>query len=144
MTAPASYGRDLAYASVLVVVGGIAGTLCRYGTAQALPTFHGWPVATMLVNVVGAFALGLLIERLAAIGPGSARLRHVRLLAGTGFLGSFTTYSSLAVETERLIGDGAYGTGVGYLVATLALGLVACLGGVAVASRPRRYARAAR
>ena len=152
MSAPSSYGsvqsqgrgRRLAYSSLLVVAGGVVGTLCRYGIGESLPTVRGWPLATLIVNVVGAFALGVLIERLAAVGPGRPRLRDVRLLVGTGFLGSFTTYSSFAVETERLLADGAYGTAIGYCAASLVLGLAACLGGIAVAVRPTHTPRTTR
>ena len=134
--------RYRASAPLLVVVGGIAGTLCRYGVGEALPVVEGWPVATLLVNVTGAFALGLLVERIAVAGPDSPRLRNVRLLAGTGFLGSYTTYSSFASQTERLLAGDAYATALGYLLISLVLGLAACLGGMAVGARSWRTRRA--
>ncbi|MDN5851745.1 MAG: fluoride efflux transporter CrcB [Actinomycetia bacterium] len=135
---------DRAYVPLLVVVGGVAGTLCRYGIGEAFPAVNGWPLATLLVNVTGAFALGLLVERLAAAGPGSVRLRDLRLFAGTGFLGSYTTYSSFAAEAERLLAQDAYASGIGYVVASLLLGLAACLCGIAIGARPWRRTRRAR
>lgn len=118
----------------LVAAGGFLGTLARFAVARTTPDVAAWPVGTLLVNVVGAFALGLLLERLAG-GVETARRRRIRLLVGTGLLGSFTTYSSFALETERLLVVGAYGTAVAYVAASLVAGLVACAAGVAVAHR---------
>jgi len=136
--------RDVVYAPLLVIVGGVVGTLCRYGLGAAFPAVNGWPVATLLVNVTGSFTLGLLVERLAAHGPGSTRLRSVRLVAGTGFLGSYTTYSSFAVETERLLATGSFGTGIAYALVSAVVGLSACLCGIAAATRSWRRPRSVR
>lgn len=130
---------ERAYPPLLVAVGGFVGTFARYATSRAIDGSTAWPLATLVVNIAGAFALGLLIERLASGGAESSRARDVRLLVGTGFLGSFTTYSSFAVETERLLAEGAGGTAVGYVAMTLVVGLLACAAGMAVASwRSRR------
>ena len=56
---------------------------------------------------------------------------------GTGVLGGFTTFSSLAVEMERLLAAGDVTTGLVYGAASVVLGLVACLLGVALAARHR-------
>ena len=113
----------------LVWVGGTVGTAARYLTGRAVPHLVGVPVATLAVNLLGAFALGLLLERL---GTRRARLR---LLLGTGFLGGFTTYSALALDTVLLARSGLSGRAVGYAAATLLLGAVASVVGVAVAGR---------
>ena len=144
MSDPAVRVLDRVTVALLVVAGGIAGTLCRYGMGQVFPAVEGWPLATLLVNVTGAFTLGLLVERLAAHDPGSARLQNLRLFAGTGFLGSYTTYSSLAVEAERLLASDAYVTGIGYVLVSPFSGLVACLCGIAIGSRPWARTRGAR
>ena len=68
---------------------------------------------------MGAFALGVLLEWLAVHGSDVSHRRAERLLLGTGFLGGFTTYSALAVESEGLLRDGRVG-----LAATYALGTV--------------------
>lgn len=74
-------------------------------------------------------------------GTETLGVRQVRLGAGTGFLGGFTTFSTLAVETERHLADGAVGQGLVYVAASLVLGLGACLGGVVLAAaRQRRKA----
>lgn len=129
-------------AAVLVGVGGVAGTLARYEVSLLLPEAHGWPLATLAVNVSGAFLLGLLLELLARAGTSSAGHRSVRPLLGTGFLGSFTTYSSFAVEVERLLATGSGGIAAGYVAVSLAAGLAACIAGMVAGSLgPRRRTR---
>ena len=130
---------SLAADTVVVFVGGAAGTFARYGVALAVPVREGWPLATLTVNVVGAFLLGLLLEGLARAGPENPARRRWRLLLGTGVLGGFTTYSSLAVETERLLASGRAGLAVGYALTSLVVGLAAAAAGVAVAARGRRW-----
>ena len=95
----------------------------------------GWPTATFVVNLLGSFLLGALLEGLLRRGPESPRGRLVRLGVGTGVLGGFTTFSSLALEMERLIADGQAATGLVYGAVSVVLGLVACLLGVALAAR---------
>ncbi|MGF0118481.1 fluoride efflux transporter FluC [Promicromonospora sp. Marseille-Q5078] len=119
----------------LVAAGGAVGTAGRYGLAQAWPAVDGWPVATFAANVLGAFVLGWLLEALAARGPETSAVRRVRLAVGTGVLGGFTTFSSLALETERLLTGGAVGQAVAYAGGTLVLGWLACLAGVLLGSR---------
>ena len=126
-------------ADLLVVwVGGTLGTAVRVATT---PPHTGieFPVATFVINIVGAGLLGLLVERLARRQPGP-RERRLGLLLGTGFLGGFTTYSALAVDTVALVRAGATGPATAYAVGTLLLGAVATWLGI-VASRTRRSRR---
>lgn len=119
----------------LVAAGGAVGTIARWGLTQALgSTAGGWPTATFVANLVGSFLLGALLEGLLRRGSESPRGRLVRLGVGTGVLGGFTTFSSLALEMERLLATGQVGTGLTYGVGSVALGLVACLLGVAAAA----------
>jgi CrcB protein len=107
----------------LVAVGGFAGAVLRYVVSITLPA--GFPWGTLAANVAGSFALGALVyeTKLAGrIGP------RARLIAGTGFLSSFTTYSTFAVETASLSSALAV-TNVG---ANYALGFAAVLAGRAV------------
>ena len=117
---------------LLVALGGSAGTLCRYGVAEGLPADGLFPLATFLVNIVGSFALGALLAVLLARGH---RDRHdsLQLLGGTGFLGGFTTYSALAVETDTLLRGNHVALGLTYALVTVAAGLVAALAGIASA-----------
>jgi CrcB protein len=103
---------------LLVGLGGIPGALARYGLEQAFTAHpHGLPVATMLVNLTGAFALGLLI-------PLVHRHSGWRYLLGTGFLGAYTTYSTFAVETDLLARHSHVGVAALYSLGSVALGFV--------------------
>lgn len=125
----------------LVFAGGTLGTAARELVSLALGTPDGFPLPTMLVNVVGAFALGLLLEALARRGPDAGRRRALRLTLGAGFLGGFTTYSALAVDTVLLGGDGAMPSAVAYAGATLLLGAAATFAGIVIGSRMSRGSR---
>jgi CrcB protein len=83
----------------------------------------GFPLATFLVNVTGAFGLGLvavlLLERLAPT-------RYLRPLLGIGFFGApYTTFSTMAMEGVRLLDQGRPALAVGYWLATLLVGQMA-------------------
>jgi CrcB protein len=122
----------------LVVAGGSLGTLARYGLDLLLPAPGGLPLATFVINVSGAFLLGWLLERLAAAGPDTGRLRAARLTAGTGFLGGFTTYSALTVEAVLLFDAGRTAPALLYLAGTLLLGAAAAACGAAAAGAAAR------
>lgn len=113
-------------------MGGTAGTLARFGLAEVLPAPGGLPLGILLINVTGAFALGVLLEALARRGPDVGRRRALRLVLGTGFLGGFTTYSALAVDTSLLVSGGRLLAGLGYLAVSVLMGLVATAAGIAV------------
>ncbi|RJT83120.1 CrcB family protein [Arthrobacter cheniae] len=122
----------------LVFIGGTGGTLARFGLAEVLPTPEGLPLGIFLVNIIGAFALGLLLEALARRGPDEGRYRTLRLLLGTGFLGGFTTYSALAVDSALLIDAGRAPEALAYLASSVLVGLAATAAGIAAGSRVRR------
>ena len=83
----------------VVALGGVIGSLARYGLAEAVPHgATGFPWATFVTNVLGCFAIGVLLAQLTP--------RHHPLLRpflGTGILGGFTTFSTFAVDTEKLL-----------------------------------------
>jgi len=119
---------------LVVVVGGVFGALARYGLSLVVPAPNGWPLATFLTNLAGAFLLGVLLEALVRRGPDAGRLRLLRLLAGTGFMGAFTTYSSLALETNSLLGAGRTTDALVYVAATLVVGALATVTGIRAAA----------
>lgn len=123
----------------LVALGGVLGTFARHGLGLALPRGAGqWPVTTFAINIVGAFLLGVLLEALTRLRGGAgegARMRTVRLGAGTGALGAFTTYSTLAVDTDVLVHGGHAGAAISYAIATVVAGMVTCAAGIAVGAR---------
>ena len=133
----------------LVAAGGTFGTAARFALTEALPSWHGVPVATFGVNVPQAnasFDIGIkaaaghgnvdvLLADLARRGRDGGARRAVRLLVGTGFLGGFTTYSSLAVDTDALVRSGQAGLAIGYAVTTVVIGALAAAAGIRLASR---------
>jgi CrcB protein len=78
---------------------------------------RAFPIGTLVVNLVGAFAAGVLTGL--AVGD------TVLLLVGTGLLGSFTTFSTWMLETERLAEDGEARLALVNVLAPLACGLAA-------------------
>ncbi|MGV1007160.1 MAG: fluoride efflux transporter FluC [Dermatophilaceae bacterium] len=135
----ASAGRP-AYRNVgvlaLIAGGGAAGTAVRAVIEEAVPPGPGgWPWATFGINVTGALLLGLLLQLLVRTGADSGWRRNVRLTAGTGFLGGYTTYSTFAVEVSQLVQHGTWAVGVGYAVSSSLLGAAAAAAGYALAGR---------
>ena len=127
----------------VVAVGGAVGTTARWAVTQWLGTTPGgWPTATFVENLLGSFLLGVLLEALLRRGSESRRGQLVRLGAGTGVLGGFTTFSALALEMERLLAAGQVALGAVYGGLSVVLGLLACVAGVALASRHHRWRQA--
>ena len=102
-----------------VSVGGFVGAVLRWAVGVAVVGVPG----TLVVNVLGSFALGVLVSR--------TTTHRTRMLVGTGLLSSFTTYSTFAVETAALVPTmGAVNVGANY-----ALGITAAFFGVVWGSR---------
>jgi CrcB protein len=114
----------------IVFVGGALGTAAREGLALVIPTVDGIPLAIFVINVVGAFLLGAILEGLSRGGPDEGRRRRIRLLIGTGFLGGFTTYSTLATDTSVLAAHGSSGLAIAYSVGSIVIGALASWGGI--------------
>lgn len=114
-----------------IAVGGALGALARWGISLALGNWDGvgLPVPTLLANLVGCLAIGMLagLPRLAE-GPD-----WLRPFIITGLLGGFTTFSALSLEVVVLADGGQALLAAGYLALTLAGGLLAVtLGRLAV------------
>lgn len=125
----------------LVAAGGAVGTGLRYALSTTVPDWAGVPVGVVGINVVGAFLLGLLLELLAEVSIDAGWSRRARLGLGTGVLGGFTTYSTLAADTATLAG-GHPGPAVGYALTTVLLGAAASTAGVWLSRRQLRPALA--
>ncbi len=127
-----------------VVGGGVLGAAARETIEQALPpSAHGFPAATLVINLAGSFVLGLLLEALVRSGEDAGWRRHARLAGGTGFCGAFTTYSTLAVETVQLARHGAWSTGAAYVAASVIGGLALAALGIGVGATHARWSTAA-
>jgi CrcB protein len=114
-----------------VALGGGGGAVARYAVGVGLlaawpgPAF---PTATLLVNVSGSLAIGVLAGLL------SERAAPVwRLLLVVGFLGGYTTFSSYSLEALALARRGEWLLAAGYVVGSNALALAACAVGLALA-----------
>jgi len=120
---------------VLAFVGGAAGTAVRESLALLFPSPTGsFPATIFVINVVGSFALGFLLETLALAGPETGRRRSVRILLGTGVLGGFTTYSAYSVASAVLVAAHP-GVAVVYALVSLVVGVAVAGAGVALAAR---------
>jgi CrcB protein len=109
---------------LLVALGAAVGAPARYLTDTAVRRRRpgSFPWGTLLVNVSGSFALGLLVG--AGVGP-----QWAALLA-TGFCGAFTTWSTLAVDVVLLARDGKWWPAALDVGVSVAAGLVAVTVGV--------------
>jgi fluoride exporter len=110
-----------------IFLGGALGTVARYLLEADHPAGPGaFPWVTLLVNLTGSLAIGLLV-------PLTEHLAHrvpaVRPLLMIGFLGGWTTYSTLAVDATLLAKDGNLGTCLAYVAATVIGGLALVVAG---------------
>lgn len=107
---------------LLIAVAGALGALSRYGISLAAARWlgPGFPFGTLLVNVIGCLLLGVLAQR----GLSHPSLsKPLQLAIGTGFLGSFTTFSTFGVETVTLLQDGAWGPALANVGLNVLVGL---------------------
>lgn len=112
-----------------IALGGALGAPARYGVAQLVhPGRSGFPWPTFWTNVSGSFALGFLLILIIERFPPS---RYLRPFLATGFLGAFTTFSTLAVETDLLAKDGHLAVAAIYAATSLSVGLAAAWAGIA-------------
>jgi fluoride exporter len=112
----------------LLALGGAAGALARYGLATAIARRAGgsFPAGTLVVNVLGAFLLGVVVTGLAT---SPLRVQLAALLA-VGFLGDFTTFSTFAYESVMLAREREWSRVAWYLAASLGFGVAAVTAGM--------------
>ncbi|MBJ7471963.1 MAG: CrcB family protein [Solirubrobacteraceae bacterium] len=131
-SSPAPVAPARGHLIAAVFVGGAFGTLLRAALLTWVPhDAGGWPVATLVVNLVGAFAIGVISVWLPRAPDLDPRLQP---FLATGFCGGLTTFATLQVELVLLVDHGAWGVAAGYLAVTLVGGIVAVLAGRAVAA----------
>lgn len=117
-----------------IALGGIAGTLSRYGLEGWIQsrTTSGFPLGTLIVNVSGSLLLGFILR----LATGAAVIPpDVRAGLTIGFCGAFTTMSTFSYESVTLLGDGDYGRAGLYMTATIVGCVVAVITGSALANR---------
>ena len=105
---------------LLVALGGALGSAMRYLTAILLARHYtgSIPLATLVVNVLGCFLIGLLIGL-------CSETAYLRLLFITGFCGGFTTFSTFTAESYVMFREGAYGLALLYIAGSVLIGLLA-------------------
>jgi CrcB protein len=119
---------------VLIAVGSAIGGNFRYFLGRWIdshPWAEGFPWGTFVINVTGSLFLGffavVLLERL------DPARRGLYLMAGTGFCGGYTTFSTFEWETFKLIRDGSWPTALGNVLGSVAVGFVGVSLGALVA-----------
>ena len=118
-----------------IFAGGALGALARAALstlAAADPARGPWP--TFTVNIVGAFLVGYFTTRLLERLPHSS---YRRPLLGTGFCGGLTTFSTMQVETLKMIQHGHWALAAGYTLTSIGVGLLAVHLGTALVRRAR-------
>ncbi len=110
-------------ATGLVMAGGALGAALRFhATLMALRLGHGsFPLATLSVNVIG----GLLMGVLAALVLRGEAAEPIRLFAGVGVLGGFTTFSAFSLELFQMIERGQMVSAMGYALISVILSVAA-------------------
>ena len=130
---PRGPARNRAEPGVLlaIAIGGGLGTLARYGVSRLVHVAKDtFPWATFVTNLTGAFMIGVFLTLILERFPPT---RFPRPFFAIGFLGGFTTFSTMAVETVTLCKDGYPVLGIGYLLASVFFGLAACYLGIVLA-----------
>lgn len=121
-----------------VAVGAAIGSVFRQVIADAFPFGRShWPLATLAVNLVGSFALGLVVGWMRKRRSTPATTAPLEAFLAVGVLGGFTTFSALSVEVALLVDDGEAALVVAYLASTIAGGLGAARVGVLIGRRRR-------
>jgi len=106
---------------VAIALGGAGGSVLRYYVGRTMQgaASSGFPLGTLVVNVVGCLIVGALSRWLLA--HDASRVLHAALIVG--FCGGFTTFSAFSLETVGLLSGGAPGKAFAYIGATI----VACI-----------------
>ncbi len=115
---------------LLASAGGAIGAGARYLVSHVFAArgLVAFPWATLTINVLGCFLMGILIEALAQRFHGSTELRT---FLATGVLGGFTTFSAFSIEFANLWKDGESFAAAAYVIASVALTLFAVFAGLA-------------
>ncbi|NDF12042.1 MAG: fluoride efflux transporter CrcB [Proteobacteria bacterium] len=112
-----------------IAAGGAIGSVLRYllsGRIMAMVS-NGFPYGTLIVNILGGFAMGVIAEYLGRHYPEQNMLR---LFLTTGILGGFTTFSAFSLETMVLLEKGELLLASFYIIASVVISVAALAGGV--------------
>ena len=117
-----------------VALGGALGASGRYGLGLFVDRLSGsgFPYGTMSANILGSFAMGVLVAWLAAKGTGSDT---ARLFIGVGLLGGFTTFSSFSLDAMNLLRDKGVTPFLSYVLISVFVSLLAIAAGLWLARK---------
>jgi fluoride exporter len=108
---------------IALAIGGALGAVARYAVSLAIPTQDGqFPWSTFIINVSASFVLGFVLILLVEQFP---RGRLARPVIGTGVIGGYSTFSTFVLDAVELMRAGYVGIAVIYLLASVAIGLLA-------------------
>ncbi|MGM7702738.1 fluoride efflux transporter CrcB [Pseudalkalibacillus sp. Hm43] len=116
-----------------VMVGGFFGAICRYMLGEWIPTTGGFPVGTLSVNLAGCLLLGWFT----AFSQRKSLRPEIPLLIGTGFAGSFTTFSTFSVETLELVKQELFVFAATYVLSSVLAGIALAFVGYRVGTRQK-------
>jgi CrcB protein len=116
---------------LIVFVGGGLGAALRHGVNLVCARLIGtaFPYATLLENITGSLAMGLIAGYFAFRGDAS---QSWRLFLTTGILGGYTTFSAFSLDAALLYGRGALGLAALYVLASVALSIGGLFAGLAL------------
>ena len=120
-------------AFLYVGIGGAFGSMGRYAMMSLIGHYNSsdFPFATLLVNVLGGFLMGALVEAIATLLP--AKGHDLHLLLAVGVLGGFTTFSAFSLDVVTLIDRGLLAQAAVYVIASVAVSVLALMAGMACA-----------
>lgn len=122
----------------MVFAGGTLGTVARYLIDLAFDPAGAFALDIFIINIVGATLLAGAVGYITGSGEPSVNQLRFRLFVGTGMMGGFTTYSTLAFHTAEQGVSGDWGGGATYALVTVLVGAVCSAGGLWVGRRARR------
>ncbi len=116
---------------LFIGLAGLLGTLARYGVDSLVRSWwaHPSPLGTLAVNITGSLVAGILFALVVERDLLSADARAPIMI---GFVGAYTTFSTLAVDTWRLAESGAVGHAALNVVGSTLLGVAAVIAGLAI------------
>lgn len=108
-----------------VALGGAIGASARHGLSLAMLRIFGpgFPIGTLLANIIGGLLMGVLMGWL--LRESTDASNSIRLFAGVGILGGFTTFSAFSLEAFRMLDAKSYGLFFGYVGASIILSIAA-------------------
>ena len=137
MTGTKTSNRDTAILYACVAAGGTLGSVARYLAGLLIPLVHGFPLATLFVNITGSFIIGFYSTLSGPDGRWLASTRQ-RQFVMTGFCGGYTTFSAFSLETFKLVHVGMRTTALLNIGVSVVTWLVAVWLGYVMASRINR------